>query len=87
MSPSGYPSMKVGLWAQPDPVKPSHGPGVCGHGGPVAASPTVTVQEEGMVWCVIPEVSAGQEARAAFMALAPFSLQCYIFPTRGEGGE
>lgn len=79
--------MKVGLWAQPDPVESSRGPDVCGHGRPVAASPTVTVQEESVVWCMVPEVSAGQETRAAFMALAFFSLQCYIFPTRGEGGE
>lgn len=30
-SPSGQPSMTVGLWAHADPGEPSHGPNACEH--------------------------------------------------------
>lgn len=71
--------MKVGVRAHPDLVEPSHGPGVYGH-GEACGSLTMAVQEVTMVCCVVPEVSVGQEASAAFMALVPTHCNVTYFP-------
>lgn len=65
MSPSGHPSMKVGLCPQPGLVEPSPVPGVCGEGEVCGSLTHSDSAGSSVVRCVVPEVSAGQRARAA----------------------
>lgn len=85
MSPSGHPSMKVGLCPQPDPVEPSPVPGVCGWLGLWQPHPQRQCRKQ--VWSSVWFLkSAGQRARAAFMVLTPLTAVLHI-PARERDGN